>query len=96
MKLQPTLNDPALTTIWRLLEMEFDEAVAASGLGETFREALLRNLLDVSRDGAHDLIEAVGSTAPGTRDFVVCFGIGNGFRLALARTAQNLLGGRTH
>ncbi|MCB2057163.1 MAG: hypothetical protein KDE30_04525 [Novosphingobium sp.] len=96
MILEPLLNNPAEAAVRRLLDFELDEAVAASGFGEAFRQVLLREMRNVSLNGLHDLIEPVGFAAPRTLDLVVRFRVGDGLRWALARAAKDALGGRTH
>lgn len=96
MVLKPLLDDPAEAAICRLIDRQLDEAVAASGLGEPFRQVLLRKVCDMSLDGLYDVVETVTSTTPRTLDLVVRFGVGDGFRLALASATQDCLGIRTH
>lgn len=96
MVLNPRVADPAEAAISRLLHFEFDEAVVASGSGEAFRKALLREIAKVLLNGAHDLVEPVASVAPGTGHLVVSLRVGDGFHRALAAAAEDVHFLRTH
>lgn len=90
MILQPHIRrDPAEAAIARLLDSHLDKAVAASGLGETFRQGALRAMHDILLDGCHDLIEPVATVAPGTGNIVISFRISDCLNGALTCATED-------
>ena len=82
-------GDPAERAITRLITAHLDKFVAASGLGEAFRQGAFSAMHSILLDGSYDIIEPVATVTPRTGNIDIRFRISDTFDRALARAAEN-------
>lgn len=86
-----TAGDPPEGAVVRSIRRKLDELVPPRGPFHAFREPLLDAVLDILASDPFDVIEAVASLAPGTRNLVMRFRVSDRFDAALTRAAKDLM-----